>query len=132
MPVEIMKQRDLPRGHVAFRLNAEDTKFLLGRMQKAIEMGTGVSFVLKQMPARVVLARTREHGLEFAVHLYSDDISRKAIGEMKGYDGRWSHVNSYMPAIPAYPVLQRFLIETNHLLADQGEKPEMIAHGLKE
>lgn len=131
MPIEIIKQFDLPKGHIALRFNKDDTKFLLEQVIDAVQRNTGVSFVVQNIPARIGLVRTKEHGYEIKLATFTDDASRRIETEMKGYDGKWSHLDMFVSAKTGWQILTMALKEFFDTAKNNG-KPERIEHGIKE
>jgi len=80
--------------HVALRLTSEATKFLQDRIQDAVKRKVGVNLVLADLDGAIAFVHSRKRP-EIVVSAYSGSCEKIIKSRMRGYRGRWSHVELY-------------------------------------
>jgi len=80
--------------HVAMRLTAEATKFLLERIQDAIKRKVGVNLVLADLDGAIAFVHSRKRP-EIVISAYTGNCEKIIKSRMRGYRGRWNHVELY-------------------------------------
>jgi hypothetical protein len=71
------------------RLNSQDTRFLLQRIQEAVEKNSGVNLIYVGHRGGISITESPEKGQELKFIVYGQN--RPVHSEMEGYDGPWSH-----------------------------------------
>ena len=104
------------------RLTRDDTVFLAQRIKQALEDKTGVNLVFLQCRGVFTLSRSRERGKQIKVTSYDPGI--RVETEMKGYYGRWSHMEMAFP-LSALDDMEEFIIGARKLLEEQGKQESM-------
>jgi len=103
----ILTQNRFTKADVAIRLTASATKKFLEHIQEAVERNIGVSFVIQDLKSAVGLIETEKGSeIKFAGYTDSDKIATSA---MKGYRGRWSHIEIFLPFNGNFLQLQKFI-----------------------
>jgi hypothetical protein len=113
MPITVIRKTYLPRGNLLLRLNASDTKFLLRRIQDAIEKGAGANLIFFGVRAAICEIDTPEHSREISINAYSNEMTFRVESDQKGYTGEWSHAEIVMP-LAAIRGLSEFVEGGNH------------------
>jgi len=80
--------------HVALRLTSEATKFLQKRIQDAIKRKVGVNLILADLDGAIAFVHSRKRP-EIVISAYSGSCEKIIKSHMRGYRGRWNHVELY-------------------------------------
>jgi len=104
----VIRKTYLPRGNVLLRLNPSDTRFLLERLKDAAQRGVGANLILQGLTCAICEIETPEHGREITVNGYTDIMTWRVETIMRGYTGRWTHVEIVMP-LAALKCLRAFI-----------------------
>lgn len=94
----------IKRANVIIRLNRETTRFLVGRIEDAVNRGTGVNLVLMNYRGAVSLVYSPEEGDQ--VKFIAFGPGTPVMSPMKGYNGQWSHVEIAVDPGEAAPVME--------------------------
>jgi len=105
---KVLKEKKLGPVNVLFRLTKEDTLFLKKRIDEAIEKNTGANLIMHQLEGSIRKVYTDKHREQIFVRAYKGLKSFNITTPMKGYEGRWSHVEIVMP-LSFIPPLKDFL-----------------------
>ncbi len=114
------------KSDVLIRLTYDDTRFLAGRIKDALERKTGVNLVFLKMNGAFSQTASAECGREIKCIAYNRSGIR-VESEMRGYNGRWSHVEIALP-FEALEDLEDFLLGV-YLKTSTEVKPESTKEG---
>lgn len=82
--------------NVLIRLTPDDSKALANRLNDALGRGTGVNLIFTGMANAFSLTQSDERGEQIKCIAFNKNGYR-VDGQMKGYNGPWSHVEIVMP-----------------------------------
>ena len=82
--------------NVLIRLTPNDSKALASRLKDALSRNTGVNLVFTGMDNAFSLTQSDERGEQIKCIAFNKNGYR-VDGQMKGYEGPWSHVEIVMP-----------------------------------
>ncbi|MEE9569342.1 MAG: hypothetical protein V3W37_08150 [Candidatus Binatia bacterium] len=83
--------------NVMMRLTPRDTEFLRERIEQAIEGETGVNLIFTKFRGALSLTHSPERGRQIKCIGYGGASGVRVESEMRGYHGKWSHVELAFP-----------------------------------
>lgn len=93
--------------HVAIRLTSEGTEFLQERIRDAVKRGVGVNLIFADLDGAIAFVHSRKRP-EIVISAYTGCPDKLVKSPMRGYRGRWNHIEFYMDPGQA-EALKKFL-----------------------
>jgi len=95
--------------NVLVRLNKEDTKRLVNRLNEILPKGGGVNLILLNMRGAISLTESDERGRQLKVIAFSDRATFSPNTEQKGYTGKWSHFEISVSSEDGVGIVKKFI-----------------------
>ena len=95
--------------NVLVRLNKDDTKRLVNRLNEILQKEGGVNLILLNMKGAISITKSEERGRQLKFIAFSDRATFSPDTEQKGYTGKWSHVEIVVPVEDGVSIVRKFI-----------------------
>lgn len=95
--------------NVLIRLNKDDTKRLVKRLNEILPKESGVNLILLDMRGAISITESDERGRQIKFIAFSDKATFSPDTEQKGYTGKWSHIEISVPAEDGMGTVKKFI-----------------------
>jgi len=95
--------------NVLVRLNKDDTKSLVNRLNEILPKGGGVNLILLNMRGAISITESDERGRQLKFIAFSDRATFSPDTEQKGYTGKWSHFEISVSIEDGLGIVKKFI-----------------------